>query len=363
MRKDWSELHLLNFILDVIPAYGANSFKIDFEDINENDAPLRLSIKTDKPLTVVGIRLDKDNKGTLGGADNNFHFTTEANIVKEYNLTDADREGGLFITLLNATKYKVNILDLNITEKKKKAVAEYLFEHNTEDTAEGKYNLLNWRTGNPPLNMQYNDNGKMGASGIFDASDDSCLVINYGVPNLNWGIDSGNASFSFWVKMYTSSTGIFGSGVYPGSGAHGFQFQHINNRFVYKHRDTKFRMPNDGRNDLGAGGTKYFNNTNIAINEWNHVVVIFEDNKIYPKVYLNKVELVDVNIYEPYYDNTPPRNAMQGFGMNSNIKFIRGNIGITDRHTSYFQGELDTFRVYDFPLSQAEIDDLYEEGN
>jgi len=114
-KRDWSELYLLNFILDKIPAYGANSFKIDFDDFAETNGLISLNIQTDKPLTVVGIRLDENGKSTQIGVENNFHFTTEAGIVKEYNLTDEDRAGGLFITLLNATDKEVEILDLNLT--------------------------------------------------------------------------------------------------------------------------------------------------------------------------------------------------------------------------------------------------------
>jgi len=98
-----------------IPAYGANSFKIKYEDINESE--LFLSIKTDEPLTLVGVRLEKDGTSTITKADNNFHFTTEANRVKKYFLRNEDVQGGLFITLLNATKEEVNILDLNITSR------------------------------------------------------------------------------------------------------------------------------------------------------------------------------------------------------------------------------------------------------
>ena len=116
-KRDWSDLLLMNFILDKIPAYGANSFKVDFDDLKKMDKEeIMLTIMTDKPITMVGIRLDENGKSTAIGAENNFHFTTESGKLLRYILTDEDREGGLFITLLNATGEEVKIEKLEIVE-------------------------------------------------------------------------------------------------------------------------------------------------------------------------------------------------------------------------------------------------------
>jgi hypothetical protein len=126
----------------LVPAYGADSFYISYDDIKDtNKSKILLSIKTDKPLTVAGIRLDENENSTATGADNNFHFTTKADVVKEYALTEEDGKGGLFITLLNATGEKVNILDINLTARFQRDDATNLVTDNKmglqwQDTAE-----------------------------------------------------------------------------------------------------------------------------------------------------------------------------------------------------------------------------------
>ena len=115
-KNAWEKINILTN--KKVPAYGANSFKLRYQDIkNTKKKPITLSIKTDKPLTVVGLILDKNGKGIssriANGAFNHiegdFSFTTEANVTKEYTLTEKNVKGGLFITLLNATGEDVNI--------------------------------------------------------------------------------------------------------------------------------------------------------------------------------------------------------------------------------------------------------------
>jgi hypothetical protein len=117
-QKDFENtLDMKNKVDGSTNAYGAKSFIVNADVISKSnkEGKLTLSIKTDNPLTVVGIRLDENGNSTETGAENNFNFTTQAGVLKEYNLTDEDREGGLFITLLNATGEKIKIMDINLT--------------------------------------------------------------------------------------------------------------------------------------------------------------------------------------------------------------------------------------------------------
>ena len=148
-----------------------------------------------------------------------------------------------------------------------------------------------------------------------------------------------------------SASSIFGNGAYPRSGLYGFEFKHSHAGFIYEYQDPYLRT--------GGHAREYFKNTNILPNEWNHVVVVFESTKIYPRVYLNSIELVDIDLWvDTQYDHPPHKNGMQ-----QHISTQHGNIGMTDIYSDRFIGELDTFRVYDYPLSQTEIDVLFEEGN
>ena len=348
-NKDFKGTLDMKYIVNgTIPAYGAKSFLITHETL-KGDTDMNLTFKSDGDLKLVAVRVKED-----GNSDVNDNFVMDGS-NQTYKLTELDKAGGLFVTLVNSTGVEIKILDLKF-KKKNKAVAEYLFEHNTKDTVAGKYDLRHWETGAVPKEFTYNDNdnGKMGASGIFfnTSNNDTWLEVQ---GDSNWGITSGNASFSFWVKMaypsYQSASSIFGNGAYPHSGLYGFEFKHSNAGFIYEYQDPYLRT--------GGHAREYFKNTNILPNEWNHVVVVFESTKIYPRVYLNGIELVDIDLWvDAHYDHPPHKNGMQ-----QHISTQHGNIGMTDIYDHRFIGELDTFRVYDYPLSQTEIDALFEEGN
>jgi hypothetical protein len=113
-------LDMKNKIGSFVPKYGAKSFIINADVISKSnkEGNLTLSIKTDKPLTVVGIRLNSNNESRITEFNDKFDFITKTNIIKEYNLTEEDREGGLFVTLLNTTEEEINILDMNLTYKR-----------------------------------------------------------------------------------------------------------------------------------------------------------------------------------------------------------------------------------------------------
>ena len=95
------EVDLLSTIGNSVSAYGAKSIKIEYEALRDISGDINLSIRTDRPITVIGVRLDQSGHSKADGINDNFHFRTQAGVLKEYTLTEEDRAGGLFITLLD----------------------------------------------------------------------------------------------------------------------------------------------------------------------------------------------------------------------------------------------------------------------
>ncbi|MDQ7047691.1 MAG: DUF1566 domain-containing protein, partial [Sulfurovum sp.] len=122
-KNKWTAGHLdliagTTFV-KILP-YGAVSFRIDADALSSTQKPypMQLNIQTDKPLTLVSVKLNSNNTSTLLGAANNFNFTTQAGINKEHNLTDDERKGGLFITLANTSASTVTVNDINLSAKR-----------------------------------------------------------------------------------------------------------------------------------------------------------------------------------------------------------------------------------------------------
>ena len=171
-----------------IGAYSTNSFGLNYDDIKDaNKTKIKLSIKTDKPLTVVGLRLDKDGKGIASRVENgafnringDFSFSTEAGVLKEYNLTDENVQGGLFITLLNATGEEVTIEELKLTEETKaKATLAFHYVYNCAGEVAGlKFKIYTT---------------KNGASKLIHTEDFNGFYTENRTPDNNWIIKDGN---------------------------------------------------------------------------------------------------------------------------------------------------------------------------
>ncbi len=98
----------------------------------------------------------------------------------------------------------------------------------------------------------------------------------------------------------------------------------------------------NGKLLIWAGGPHWFPDVEIAIYEWQHVAVVYEENDV--KFYLNG---------EQYSYGYPPG---QGSGI-SNL-WIGGSPGKWDE---FFDGIIDEVRIYNFALSESEIQELYDD--
>lgn len=102
----------------------------------------------------------------------------------------------------------------------------------------------------------------------------------------------------------------------------------------------------------GDNGYWVSTSTEITIGIWTHVVVIYDsdDTDNNPTVYVNGAT---VDMTE---GDTPTSTRESDAGLDL---FIGDNSGLT----ATFDGIIDDFRVYDFALTSAEIDDIYNSGN
>ena len=93
-----------------MPKYGAKSFLITHETL-EGSADMSLTFKSSGDLKLVAVRVKRD-----GSSNVNDNFVMDSS-NQEYNLTEADRNGSLFVTLVNTTDKKISILELNLTKE------------------------------------------------------------------------------------------------------------------------------------------------------------------------------------------------------------------------------------------------------
>jgi hypothetical protein len=102
----------------VIPKYGAKSFLITHETLT-SDADMNLTFKSSGDLKLVAVRVKAD-----GSSDVDDNFVMKSNDTV-YELTDADRNGSLFITIVNTTGADIKIDELKISKAEFKCESAY----------------------------------------------------------------------------------------------------------------------------------------------------------------------------------------------------------------------------------------------
>ncbi len=107
-QKDFKDTLDMKYIVNsAIPAYGAKSFLITHETL-ASDADMNLTFKASGDLKLVAIRVKAD-----GSSDINDNFVMDGS-NPFYDLTDVDREGGLFVTLVNSTDKVILVKELKL---------------------------------------------------------------------------------------------------------------------------------------------------------------------------------------------------------------------------------------------------------
>jgi hypothetical protein len=185
----------------------------------------------------------------------------------------------------------------------------------------------NDESGNSNHGVEYGgvtyEQGIIGQAASFDGIDDYIHVWN--TSEINAQVDTNKGSISVWFKPTD-------------------------------HRQTYVHSYSDGRNDdrlylslspsnyfllSGLGEGSVWSNSSYNLNEWVHVVKVWENNT--HKLYINGV-----------YENSTTFNG--GFNFSSPGEFVFGRRGYpTDR---YYNGLIDEVRIYNRALSQSEIEAL-----
>ena len=157
-NKDFKGTLDMKYIVNgTIPAYGAKSFLITHETL-QGDADMNLTFKASGDLKLVAIRVKED-----GSSDINDNFVMDGS-TPFYDLIEADRKGGLFVTLVNTTDKEIEISDLNLSKKR------FSRDNTTNIVIDHKTNLM-WKDNN----VSEEDVGVMS----FYAAQDYCSNLDY----------------------------------------------------------------------------------------------------------------------------------------------------------------------------------------
>jgi len=121
-EKDFSEsINIRDEIGTLLPPFSAKSFLITHETL-EGDADMNLTFESNASLKLVAIRVKTD-----GSSSNvNDKFVMSSNDTA-YDLTELDREGGLFITLVNTTGEEIKLDELKLEKKGSNTTATLAF--------------------------------------------------------------------------------------------------------------------------------------------------------------------------------------------------------------------------------------------
>ena len=152
-------------------------------------------------------------------------------------------------------------------------------------------------------------------------------------------------SFSFWMKTsQTNSAGLFLMGTYDNDGDF---MATINNTVANK-------LQINERTNTGTGhNAKYANNTIVNDNIWKHLVIIFNANADALNeitVYFNSVK-EPITIIGPHNSEKTTPYGNKPLKIGSALEAGNGN----------FNGALDDVKIFNRPLTQAEITNLYNE--
>ena len=184
--------------------------------------------------------------------------------------------------------------------------------------------------------------GKIRSAGQFNGTNDYVNLTNKGLndPSIYGGVVNGKMTFEAWIKPIRASGINFDTIARRIGGFHYFAIHSSSNPILILMVAEVDSNGNPIRNSWPRS------NSQIKINQWNHVVFILEGG-VGCKFYIDgKLDRTISN----------PALGIHNFGSDS---AIGATLGYT---ANYFQGIIDEVRVYKRALSAKEIQNLYAKG-
>jgi len=226
----------------------------------------------------------------------------------------------------------INFLSANyaFSDLNNSLIAYYPFNNNGFDASFNNNDAMLY--GNPSFS-----NGIKGQAVILDGIDD---YIDLGIHNFN-----NHMTLSLWVKIFDSSTDLLHilskyDQEKQANGDYILKKTFILSRHDHNnHNKFYFTVSSDGRNSYGL-----FSNTEAALDQWYHIVALFDEGTL--SIYINGV-----------LENTVYSNIISLY--NSDIPVLSGKIN--DNNTNYSNIVIDDLRFYDRILSKSEISTLYSD--
>jgi hypothetical protein len=169
--------------------------------------------------------------------------------------------------------------------------------------------------------------GSVGGGLSFDGTDDYVQAIGYK------GVTGRNArSIALWIKTSTPSRGLYDWGSTTGPGENAGRF--AGGLLIAEYMN----------------GNKWPHTETVIDGQWHHMVVTLPLNGIISDTlaYVDGVEAV-------------PNTSGQAGTVNT-VSAQDVIVGARFNSTTYFQGEIDDFRIYDHALSASEVSALYSGG-
>jgi len=156
-QKDFKNtLDMKDKVDTILPPYSAKSFLITHETL-ANSGDMNLTFKSNGDLKLIAVRVKAD-----GSSDVNDNFVMDSN-TQFYKLTEVDRAGGLFITLVNTTGGEIGVEELNLTKEELGVVIDKAAGLMWQDKYEGRskfhygaYSTVSYYCSNLSL-ANYND--------------------------------------------------------------------------------------------------------------------------------------------------------------------------------------------------------------
>ncbi len=169
--------------------------------------------------------------------------------------------------------------------------------------------------------------GKVGGALAFDGTNDYVQAIGYK------GVTGGNArSVALWIKTSTPSRGLYDWGSTSGAGENAGRF--TGGILIAEYMN----------------GNKWPTSETIIDGQWHHLVVTLPLNGI----------ISDTMAYVDGVAAVPTTSGSSGTVSTSLAQDVI--VGARFNVTTYFQGEIDDFRIYDHALSASEVSALASSG-
>jgi gliding motility-associated-like protein len=216
----------------------------------------------------------------------------------------------------------------------------------------------------------YQDNGKLGAATVRVEGHKNNAVSFAGIADNGYGLlipdepqlylDTSSFSISFWMKADPSAYPTSNSMDYyllcKGSSGTDASIGSTGKRYALEFKNKKMYFAIDDANDANGGGKDQLSTdaTPFFTGKWVHVVVIRNVTTLKLDVYLNGQLLGEGSI----------KKALTGIGEHTDL--VLGNIGARELFSgaspAAYKGMLDELKIFNYPLSYAEILTLYTGG-